>query len=144
VRHRSRPREPEARAARNASGLGGVERRVGRHHDDAAPGGIAARALGSAERAAHRDAVDPPIRPGSEVREHDDADGRIRVAEEPARRADPALPAEAHHASARSDPALRDRPARLRGGERARRVVRLDLHRERVAEPAVVALRRRG
>ena len=56
-----------------------------------------------------------------------------------ARRADPALPAEAAHAGSGADRALARSPGSRRG-DRLRDVRRLDVRDARVGEPAVVAL----
>ena len=60
---------------------------------------------------------------------------------DPAGRADPALPLEAHHARARAHRSLDHVIGRRRVRQRTGRIRRLDLHHARVVQPAVVAFR---
>ena len=93
-----------------------------------------------ADRREDRHAVDPQILCRAEVREHEHADGRIDRGNEAAGRPDAALPAERDHARCprRRIPGRRRRSTAAPDG--AAGVLRLDLHRARVVEPAVVAL----
>ena len=135
---RARPREAEARAPREALELRRLQRRVGCDDGDAAPC-RRARVDAVADRREHRHAVDPQVLRRAEVREHEHADGRIDRGNEPAGRADAALPAERDHARSGTDAPLADGTAH-RGPDGAAGVLRLDLHGARVVEPAVVAL----
>ena len=135
---RARPGEAEPGPPGEPLELRGVQRRVGGDDRDAASG-RRARVEAVADRREHRHAVDPQVASRAEVREHEHADRRVDLGDEAARRADAALPAERDHAGARADTPLLDRAA-ARGGDRAGGVCRLDLHRARVVQPAVVAL----
>src|SRR5439155_1009597 len=90
-----------------------AERRVGRDDDDAASRWSLAPRRGLLEQATDRDSVNPQLLRGAEVRQREHADRR--AADDTARGADPALPAEADHARAGAHGPFFDVLARLAG-----------------------------
>ena len=118
VGDRADPREAEAGAARDPLERGGPDRRVGRDDGDAAPARLGQLVAG--EQAADGDAGDRQLPRRAEVRQHEHADEVL--ADPSARRADPALPAEAAMpVPAPTAPSANGQPARAVDGAAPRR-----------------------
>src|SRR5438067_5699881 len=113
-----------------------AERRVGRDDDDAASRWSLAPRRGLLEQATDRDSVNPQLLRGAEVRQREHADRR--AADDTARGADPALPAEADHARAGAHGPFFDVLACL--AESTADVFGVHLDGTGVVEPPVVAL----